>query len=213
MNRIRRMTMAQRSGTFAWVRDPCLSVLVVAGILVTGSPALAAKPNALQLKLQVGTGTGDDPMTVVWLETKKGRFVRTLSMLTKDKDWFKSLTTWHKKRKKAQEPASVLDAVTGATMKWKTKRTIQIPLVVAGKSILRDGYVIRFESRRDKGGHYRSLKVPLKKTYRRGKYAHRGYVRRVVVHVVYSKRIAARAARVSAAKKAKGPAKPTGHGS
>ena len=162
-------------------RRLCLvCILAMAAVSVSSHQSKAAtpRPKWMKITLEVGKGTGDDPMTVIWLETKNKSFVKTLRMVSKDKTWFHSLDTWYKKHHKSWETKGLLcttkkccktvDAVSGATMKWNSKRTLWLPLTVKGKSILQEKYVLRFETSRDKGGHYRSLKVRMNKDFKGG---------------------------------------------
>jgi hypothetical protein len=148
----------------------------LAGLLLLGGRAWADDPvTTIELKLTVRAGTGDDPLIALWLENDEGDFVKTLQVFSKKKAYHKELLAWSFKAGAKEKPADV-DAITGATIRWGQTRTLTLPVLQDGRNLLDGTYVLRLESRKDKGGHYRSLAIPLTKGYTGGKIEDKGYV-------------------------------------
>ncbi len=117
--------------------------------------------DSLELKLKTVDGTGDAAMYVAWIETVDGAFVRTLMMFSKDKKYYDHMTVWWNPHV-TREGAAVPDAMISPTLKWSMERTVNIPLDLGdGKNLLTGSYVLRVEQRKDKGGHYKKLRIPL----------------------------------------------------
>jgi len=125
----------------------------------------------MEISIDVVKGTGDDPMIVIFLESRKG-FTKTLYWFSKDEEWYQDLTSWDKKRSKAgykiwkDEPD--LDGVLGPTIPWGGSKTCRIPLKQGKINLLDGNYRLRIEQRKDKGGHYRQFKLPLHKSFKGG---------------------------------------------
>jgi hypothetical protein len=132
---------------------------------------------SITMEVEVTPGSGDDPMIMVWLENEKGEFIRTLQTFTKHKEYFKDLTVWWGKREKAK--ADTLDAVMGPTIKWGGKKSATVPLVIEGNNILSGNFKIRIEQRKDKGGHYKKMTIPLTPTFASGVVKGDGYITQI----------------------------------
>jgi hypothetical protein len=155
----------------------------LAGLLLLGGRAWADDPvKTIELKLTVRAGTGDEPLIALWLENDAGEFVQTLQVFSKKKAYHKDLLGWQFKAGKKEKPEDI-DAVTGATIKWNQTRTVTLPAVLNGHDLLDGSYVLRLESRKDKGGHYRTFAIPLPKGYPGGKVEDKGYVGSVEITV------------------------------
>ena len=144
----------------------------------------AAGP-VLEIKFETSNGTGDDPTIVVWLEDRRGRYIRTLWMFSEDPDYYHELSSWYLRYRRSRlKSKEDVDAVVGATIKWRRSRTVEVSTTLEdGKSLLAGGYTIRMESTRDKGGHFRTFRIPIGKDYQGGEYEHKGYVKKVTITV------------------------------
>jgi hypothetical protein len=136
----------------------------------------------LDMTLSVRNGTGDDPMIVLWLENDTGEFIQTLHVFSKKKEYYKDMLGWLFKSRKTEKPADV-DAVSGATIKWNQTGTFSVPAQIGGHDLLDGTYILRLESRKDKGNHYRGFKIPLSKGYTGGVHEDAGYVKSVEIKV------------------------------
>ena len=76
-----------------------------------------------------------------------------------------------------------MDAVSGATIRWNRSATITIPAQIEDHDLLDGTYVLRVESRKDKGKHYRGFKIPLPAGYDGGVHEDVGYVKSVEIIV------------------------------
>ena len=141
------------------------------------SAKLLAAEASLTIDVEVGAGTGDPPMIIVWLETNEGDFVRTLQVFSKDKKYYKDLTVWWKSHD--GNAADPIDAVIGPTIKYTSSKSASIPLALGGINILDGKYQLHIEQRRDKGGHYKKLRVPLPATFASGSIAGEGYISKI----------------------------------
>ena len=150
-------------------------------LLIAVPAGSAASVKTLEIKVNVKKSGGDAPMVVMWLETDTGKFVKTLQMFCKKKKYYKKMLAWKFRSRKKKSVS--LDAVTGATIKWGASRSVSVPVELDGKNILDGTYVLRFESRKDKGKHYRKFKIPLPKDYAGGKHCDAGYVREIEISV------------------------------
>ena len=142
----------------------------------------------LKITVDVVNGTGDDPMIVVWAESRKG-FTKTLYWFSKDEEWYKDLTTWDKKRSSAgykrwqDEPG--VDAVMGPTIPWGGSKTCTIPIQQGKINLLDGSYRLRIEQCKDKGGHYKKFKLPLTKNFTGGVLDKKnGYISKLKIEVV-----------------------------
>ncbi len=156
------------------------AILLVLGMAVVARAATDGR--MMEMTVSVGPGTGDDPMVVVWLETDTGDFVKTLHMFSKDKEYYKDMLAWRFKSRK-KEKLSAVDGLSGATIKWKRKKTLQIPIEADGINLLDGAYILRIESRKWKGKHYRNFKIPLPKEYPGGTHENPGYVKSVKITI------------------------------
>jgi len=136
----------------------------------------------LDMTFSVRNGTGDDPMIVVWLENDSGEFIKTLHMFSKAKEYYKDMLGWLFKSKSKEKPADI-DAVTGATIRWNKTGTLSVPAQIGSHDLLSGSYVLRIESRKDKGNHYRGFKIPLPAGYAGGVHEDEGYVKSVEIKV------------------------------
>lgn len=136
----------------------------------------------LDMTLSVRNGTGDDPMIVLWLETDTGDFVQTLQMFSKKDAYYKDLLGWLFKSRKTEKMADI-DAVSGATIRWNRTGTFSLPAQIDNHDLLDGTYVLRIESRKDKGNHYRGFKIPLPAGYAGGVHEDDGYVKSVEITV------------------------------
>lgn len=147
---------------------------------LTVMPAYAGdNGKVLEIKLTMRDGRGDSPMAVLWVENDDGDFIKTLQMFCKKKKYHKDMLAWKFKSRKAKGVR--MDAVSGATIKWKRSRTITVPVKLDKHNLLDGTYILRIESRKDKGGHYRSFKIPLTKDYKGETHEHEGYVKQVEI--------------------------------
>ena len=136
----------------------------------------------LEMTFSVRNGTGDDPMIVLWLENDSGEFIQTLHMFSKKKEYYKDMLGWLFKSRKTEKPADV-DAVSGATIRWNQNSTFSVPAQIGSHDLLSGTYVLRIESRKDKGNHYRGFKIPLPQGYTGGVHEDEGYVKSVEIKV------------------------------
>ena len=150
-------------------------------LLWLGSILAGEKAN-LRMTVEVRNGTGDDPMIVAWLEDKNGTFIQTLHMFSKDKKYYKDMNIWFDKRKKQGESLKQVDAVSGATIKWRQSKSAEIQFDIPEDTGA--GYVIRIESRKDKGGHYKSLSIPLAEALQGGTFEHNGYAKKITIEAL-----------------------------
>ena len=158
--------------------------LILLAVLPLGSTLYAdSTGKMLEMTLSVRNGTGDDPMIVLWLETDTGGFVQTLHMFSKSDAYYKDMLGWLFKSRKT-EKLSDLDAVSGATIRWNRSKTISVPSQLKGHDLLDGTYVLRIESRKDKGKHYRSFKIPLTAGYAGGLHENMGYVKSVEITII-----------------------------
>lgn len=156
---------------------------VLAASLPLGSPLFADSTGKnIEMTLSVRNGTGDNPMIVVWLETDTGDFVKTLHMFSEKKEYYKDLLGWLFKSRKTEKMADI-DAVSGATIRWNKSSTITVPAQIGEHDLLDGTYVLRIESRKDKGNHYRTFKIPLPAGYSGGTSEDDGYVKSVELKV------------------------------
>jgi hypothetical protein len=164
-----------------------MMVLMLAISALAVRPLMAA-PDAempgkvLEMTFTVRNGTGDDPMVVVWLENDAGEFIKTLRMFSKNKAYYKDLLGWLFKSRKTEKAADI-DAVSGATIRWNKSSTISVPTQVDGHDLLDGTCVLRIESRKDKGNHYRGFQIPLPKGYTGGTHEDEGYVKSVEIKI------------------------------
>lgn len=134
----------------------------------------------LEMTLSVRNGTGDDPMIVLWLENDSGEFIRTLHIFSKKKEYYKDMLGWLFKSRSKEKPADI-DAVSGATIRWNKSGTATVPAQIGSRDLLDGTYVLRIESRKDKGNHYRGFKIPLPAGYAGGVHEDEGYVKSVEI--------------------------------
>ena len=141
----------------------------------------------LQFTFETPRGSGDDPMIVVWLEKinaeGKRSFIKTLALYSHDHKYYKELKLWRSRNRKI-ETAQDVDAIVGATIKWTKTRTLTIPVQMGNHNLLDGNYMIRFESGRDKGKHYKTFKFTLPKNFKGGSFSHSGYVKKVNVKIL-----------------------------
>jgi hypothetical protein len=159
---------------------------IVCGLAFIVAANSMAAEQMLEMTVSVGRGSGDDPMVVAWVETDTGDFVKTIHMFSKDKEYFKDMLAWRFKSRKKEKLADV-DGLSGATIKWKRKKTIQIPMEADGINLLDGNYVLRIESRKWKGKHYRNFKIPLPKGYQGGTHENSGYVKSIEIIIKVAK--------------------------
>lgn len=136
----------------------------------------------LEMTFSVRNGTGDEPMVVAWLENDTGEFIQTVRMFSPKKEYYKDLLGWSFKSRKTEKAADI-DAVSGATIRWNKSGTVTVPAQIGGHDLLDGTYVLRIESRKDKGNHYRGFKIPLPKDYAGGISEDEGYVKSVEIKV------------------------------
>ena len=150
----------------------CLSLLATSA---------AAADGTMTIELEATPGTGDNPIIIVWLETLDGDFVRTLQVFSKDKKYYHEMSVWWKNHD--GNAADPIDAVIGPTIKWTATRSATIPLVMGGIHLLDGNYQIHIEQRRDKGGHYKKLRIPLPTTFASGRIDGEGYLAHIAFTV------------------------------
>jgi hypothetical protein len=139
-----------------------------------------SQPFVMDVEVTVGAGSGDDPMIVVWLENTEGEFVKTLHMFSRDKKYYNDMLAWRFKSRKKENSADV-DGVSGATISWKRSRSFSVPVKQDEIDLLDGSYVMRIESRKWKGKHYRNFKIPLTKGYKGSVHPDDGYVTSVKI--------------------------------
>ena len=164
----------------------CAATAAAAEKSVASSTAKAV-PH-LKVTIDVVDGTGDDPMIVIWAESRKG-FTKTLYWFSKDSEWYPDLTYWDGKRTKAgfkqwqDEPG--IDAVMGPTIPWGGSKSCQIPIQQGDIDLLSGNYRLRIEQCKDKGGHFKKFKLPLPKNFNGGKLDKPiGYMKSLAIEVV-----------------------------
>jgi hypothetical protein len=122
--------------------------------LALATAACAADPQFV-FDMTMADGSGDKPMIVAWIEKADGTFVRTVQMFSKDKEYFKDMETWEAARSGKADPG--FDAAVGATLAYGQHKVVKL----SAKDVLANGYVLRIEQRKDKGGWYKKFKAPL----------------------------------------------------
>lgn len=142
-----------------------------------------ADGGSMTFHLELRNGSGDDPMIVLWLEDADREFVQTLQRFSKAKKYYKDLTTWTLRSSGAKEDHKALDAVTSPTIKWNGTGDFSIPLRTDAYDLTKGGYRIRIESRRDKGGHYRTFQIPVEAGFTGGEFEDDGYVKKITIKV------------------------------
>jgi len=136
----------------------------------------------LEMTFSVRNGTGDDPMIVLWLENDSGEFIQTLHMFSQKEAYYKDLLGWLFKSRKTEKLSDV-DAVSGAAIRWNRSGTFSVPAQIDNHDLLDGTYVLRIESRKDKGNHYRGFKIPLPGGYSGGVHEDAGYVQSVEITI------------------------------
>ena len=136
----------------------------------------------LELTFSIRNGRGDEPMVVAWLENSTNEFIRTVRMFSMSKKYYKDLLGWASKYRTKEKSADI-DAVTGATIRWNKKATVSIPVQMGTRNLLDGTYILRIESRKDEGNHYRGFKIPLPASYAGGVHEDEGYVQSVEIKV------------------------------
>lgn len=143
--------------------------------------------DSLELTLKAVDGTGDAAMFVAWIETTDGAFVRTVMMFSKHTKYYHDLPTWWKPHVD-REGAPVPDAMISPTIKWSMARTVTVPLDLGGgKKLLSGGFVLRLEQRKDKGGHYKKVRIPLTPDFAEKTLENEGYLKLFTVRVIKGK--------------------------
>lgn len=135
---------------------------------------------SLDMAFQVSKGSGEEVMIVMWLEDDTGEFVKTLHMFSKHKKYFKDMKAWRFKSRK-KEKLSDVNAVSGPTIKWGRTGRVSIPVIQGDLNLLAGNYVLRIESSKWKGKHFRKLKIPLPKGYAGGMHDGEGYVKTIEI--------------------------------
>jgi hypothetical protein len=156
-------------------------------VLLTASPLFntlhaEGTNKTLEITVSVRNGSGEDPMVVAWLENSTNEFIRTVRMFSPKKKYHKDLLAWAFKSRSKEKPADI-DAVTGATIRWNKSATFSIPAKTEARDLLDGNYVLRIESRKDKGNHYRGFKIPLPAGYAGAVHEDEGYVKSVEIKV------------------------------
>jgi hypothetical protein len=157
-------------------------LLMVMSLALVSSLYADSTGKTLEITLSMRNGTGDEPMVVLWLEKDTGDFVKTLKMFSQSKAYYKDLLGWLFKSRKTEKEADV-DAVSGATIRWNKTATLSVPAKLGENDLLDGTYVLRLESRKDGGNHYRGFKIPLPKDYAGGKHEDAGYVQSVEISI------------------------------
>lgn len=164
-------------------RITALALAVYAMPLPRDAGAEPSGRGTMTFRLELRNGSGDYPMVALWLEDADRQFVQTLRRFSKDMKYYKDLTTWKLRSSKGKESHKQLDAVTSATIKWQGTGEFTIPLRTGAYDLTKGGYRVRIESRRDKGGHYRTFKIPLGAGFTGGEFEDKGYVKKITVTV------------------------------
>ena len=154
-------------------------IWLTAMLLGTGMSARAAN-SEMEITVTVGRGSGENPMIVIWAETKDGDFVRTIQIFSKDKEYYKDMLAWRFKSKKRESEKQV-DGVSSATIRWTKEKTIRVPVKSDGIDLLDGSYILRIESRQWKGKHFRNFEIPLPAGYTGGVHEGQGYVKSVEI--------------------------------
>lgn len=140
------------------VKTP-LRRFTAAAVLMTGlsagtvAYAASQTDNTLNIEFtlpEIATGQYQRPYVAVWIETKKGKAVRTLTVWHEDKKWLKDLRRWWRKAGRYQ--TNDLDGVSGATrapgtftLNWDGKDA-------NGEPVAPGEYTLRLEASREHGG-------------------------------------------------------------
>ncbi len=140
-----------------------LFALATRAISADGPAGAVEPPTSVELDLHMRAGmrhTRDQPMVVLWLEDRDGRFVSTLWRFGKPKRWYDDMTVW-KAQSAGHETAAALDAITGPTIIQGDTGRLRVPRRWQGMDLLSGRYVLRAESRKDHAKHDSSLSIPL----------------------------------------------------
>ena len=149
--------------------------------------SLSASTQNLEFTFHTPKGGGDDPMIVVWLERTDDegsrQFIKTLALFSHDHKYYKELKLWRSRNTKIEKKADV-DAIVGPTIQWSKKRTLILPINMDNRNLLDGSYMIRIESGKDKGKHYKTFKFELDKEFKGGSFKHSGYVNKVDIKII-----------------------------
>ncbi len=177
--------------TLSLLLQRCLSLLYfMIGLccIATASQAHASDGPRLKITIHVVDGTGDDPMIVLWAENRQG-FAKTLYWFSKDHEWYPDLTGWDKKRSDAGiknwKDEAGIDAVMGPTIPWGSSKSCLIPIKQESFNLLDGTYRLRIEQCKDKGGHYKNFKIPLRSNFAGGELNEaNGYISSIKIEVI-----------------------------
>jgi len=159
-------------------------VFMAVGVLrAEEAGAEAGGVGTITFRLEMRKGSGDKPLVVLWIEDADRQFVQTVRWFGKKRKHYKDLTTWALRSARGKEGRAELDAVTSATLRWGRSGEVSIPLRTAKYDLTKGGYRVRIESRRDKGGHYRTFRIPIAAGFTGGEFEDKGYVKKVTIKV------------------------------
>lgn len=124
--------------------------------------------------IQMSNYTGEGAYVVISLINPKNAYDKTLYVLGPDKQWYKTVTEWHKAYSK--KPSNI-SAITGASV---TGGDRSVNVIEIENSKIDKGYKLRFESAvEDKEYFVKDLEIPLTTETLTKKTDGTGYIRYV----------------------------------
>ncbi|WP_417597531.1 DUF2271 domain-containing protein [Oceanospirillum sp.] len=120
-------------------------------LAVLAQPA-QAQGDTLQISFslpEIKTGQYQRPYTAVWVETSRGKAVKTLAVWHGDKKWLKDLRRWWRKTGRYQE--GDIDGATGATRGPGDYQIVWDGTDSKGNSVVPGEYQLVLEASREHG--------------------------------------------------------------
>lgn len=108
----------------------------------------------IEVKVDVNLPTSKDssnyrPYVAVWIESEKGKVVKTISVWSKEDDWLKDMRRWW--RKAGRYDQGELDAVTGATRRPGIHTVKWDGTDQQGNVVELGNYIVNIEAAREHG--------------------------------------------------------------
>lgn len=136
--------------------------------------AQTAGTSKFKCMIQMSNYTGEGAYVVISLINPKNAYDKTLYVLGPDKQWYKTVTEWHKAYSK--KPSNI-SAITGASV---TGGDRSVNVIEIENSKIDKGYKLRFESAvEDKEYFVKDLEIPLTTETLTKKTDGTGYIRYV----------------------------------
>lgn len=151
-----------------------LLLLALTAGYTTTTLAQTAGTSKYKCMIQMSNYTGEGAYVVISLINPKNAYDKTLYVLGPDKQWYKTVTEWHKAYSK--KPSNI-SAITGASV---TGGDRSVNVIEIENSKIDKGYKLRFESAvEDKEYFVKDLEIPLTTETLTKKTDGTGYIRYV----------------------------------